>query len=192
MADVSERRMALLETAAQRFAMHGYAATSMRVIAADARMLAGSMYHHFASKDEMLFEAYRIGVEHVISAHERATDGVIEPWARLEAACIAHLECLLTDDPLARLLPLDLRPLPATLRKRLVAERDRYEERFIAVVRTVGIAKSVDARLARMMLLGALNWTPTWYKSGGETPQKVARAYVMMLRSGSDPVALNK
>ena len=83
----SGRRMELLAAAAQRFAMRGYAATSMRDIAADAGLLAGSMYHHFASKDEMLFEAYKVGVERVIAAHSAAIVGVIEPWARLEAAC---------------------------------------------------------------------------------------------------------
>lgn len=178
----SERRMELLAAAAQHFAMRGYAATSMRDIAADAGLLAGSMYHHFASKDEMLFEAYKVGVARVIEVHNAAIDGVIEPWARLEAACVAHLECLLTEDPLARLLPLDLRPLPADLRRRLVAERDRYERRFVAAVKAVGMTKSGDDRLARMMLLGALNWTPTWYRRDGEPPRRIAQAYVRMLR----------
>lgn len=182
--DASQRRMELLAAAAHRFATHGYAATSMRDIAADAKLLAGSMYHHFASKDEMLFEAYRLGVERVIAAHDRAIAGQIDPWARIEAVCIAHLECLLADDPLARLLPLDLRPLPADLRRRLVAERDRYERRFIAAVKALDTGKVGELRLLRMMLLGALNWTPNWYKPDGETPQRIARAYVKMLRTG--------
>lgn len=180
--------MELLAAAAQRFAMHGYAATSMRDIAADAGLLAGSMYHHFASKDEMLFEAYKVGVEHVIEAHTAAIEGATEPWARLEAACIAHLECLLADDPLARLLPLDLRPLPAGLRTRLVAERDRYERRFVAVVAPLGMARGGEDRWVRMMLLGALNWTPTWYKRNGETPRRIAQAYVRMLRESAGSV----
>lgn len=183
----SGRRMELLAAAAQRFAMRGYAATSMRDIAADAGLLAGSMYHHFASKDEMLFEAYKVGVERVIKAHNKAIEGMNEPWARLEAACAAHLECLLTDDPLARLLPLDLRPLPADLRRRLVVERDRYERRFVAVVKAVGLAKGGEERLARMMLLGALNWTPTWYRRDGEPPRRIAQAYVRMLRESMGP-----
>lgn len=180
----SDRRLELLAAAAQRFAMRGYAATSMRDIAADAGLLAGSMYHHFDSKDEMLFEAYKMGVARVIEAHNSAVEGVPEPWARLEAACVAHLECLLADDPLARLLPLDLRPLPTDLRRRLVAERDRYERRFVAVVKAVDMAKGREDRLARMMLLGALNWTPTWYRRDGETPRRIAQIYVRMLREG--------
>jgi TetR/AcrR family transcriptional regulator, cholesterol catabolism regulator len=179
--------MELLAVAAQCFATRGYAATSMRDIAADADLLAGSIYHHFASKDEMLFEAYKIGVEHVIAAHDVAIKDVATPWARIEAACIAHLECLLADDPLARLLPLDLRPLPVELRKRLVTERDRYERRFVAVIKSLGIAKGSQDRLARMMLLGALNWTPTWYRKDGEEPRRIARAYVKMLRGGLGP-----
>lgn len=59
------------------------------------------MYHHFASKDEMLFEACKVGVERVIGAHNAPIEDMIEPWARLEAACATHPECLLTDDSLA-------------------------------------------------------------------------------------------
>lgn len=73
----------------------------MRDIAADVRLPADSMYRHFASKAEMLFEACKVGVERVIGAHNTPIEDMIEPWARLEAACASHPECLLTDDSLA-------------------------------------------------------------------------------------------
>ena len=176
--------MEILAAAAHQFAVQGFAAASMRDIAADAGLLAGSIYHHFTSKEDMLIEAYRAGVDRVIAAHDAAIAGHAEPWGRLEAACAAHLECLLADEPLARLLPLDLRSLPAALKQKLVAERDRYERRFLATIQSAGIARGADERFARMMLLGALNWTPTWYKRGGEAPRRIARAYVRLLRDG--------
>lgn len=183
-AEPSDRRMEILSAAAQQFALKGYAATSMRDIAAVAGLLAGSIYHHFASKDDMVLEAYKAGVERVIAAHDLAIANVSDPWDRLEAACVAHLECLLADDALARLLPLDLRQLPTELRRKLVLERDRYERRFLTSVKGVAVAHESDERFARMMLLGALNWTTTWYKRGGEAPRKIASAFVRLLRGG--------
>lgn len=180
----SDRRLEILSAAAQQFALKGYAATSMRDIAAEAGLLAGSLYHHFPSKDDMVLEAYKVGVARVIAAHDLALVGVSDPWDRLEAACAAHLECLLANDALARLLPLDLRQLPADLRRKLVAERDRYEHRVLALVKSIAGTQGPGERLVRMMLLGALNWTPTWYKRGGETPQKIAATFVQLLRNG--------
>ncbi len=113
-----------------------------------------------------------MGVARVIEAHNGAIEGAIEPWARLEAACVAHLECLPADDPLARLLPLDLRP----------CQRSPKAAGCRAGRLAVGMAKNGGDRLARMMLLGALNWTPTWYRRDCETPRRIAQTCVRILR----------
>ncbi|MCX5413237.1 TetR/AcrR family transcriptional regulator [Streptomyces sp. NBC_00059] len=50
------RRPELLAIAAEVFAARGYDATTVREIADEAGMLAGSLYHHFASKEAMADE----------------------------------------------------------------------------------------------------------------------------------------
>ena len=52
--DSTQRARQILLLAAEQFAEKGAKATTMRQIAAAAGMKAGSIYHHFASKDEML------------------------------------------------------------------------------------------------------------------------------------------
>jgi len=42
---------------------------------------------------------------------------------------------------------------------------------------------ATDRSLWRLQLLGALNWTPTWYRPGGDkAPADIARAMVAALR----------
>ena len=48
------RLTVVLEAAAGLFAQRGYAATSMRDIAQAAAMLPGSLYYHFAAKEDLL------------------------------------------------------------------------------------------------------------------------------------------
>ena len=48
----------VLEAAARLFAQRGYAATSMRDIAQAASMLPGSLYYHFAAKEDLLAAVY--------------------------------------------------------------------------------------------------------------------------------------
>lgn len=58
-ADGIDRRARLLAVAAELFATKGYAATTVRDIADNSGILAGSIYHHFSSKEAMLDEILR-------------------------------------------------------------------------------------------------------------------------------------
>jgi AcrR family transcriptional regulator len=48
----------ILDDAARLFRVRGYAATSMRDIAAVIDMLPGSLYYHFAAKEDLLVAVY--------------------------------------------------------------------------------------------------------------------------------------
>ena len=40
-----------------------------------------------------------------------------------------------------------------------------------------------DATIARLALLGAMNWTPVWYKEGGKSVQAIGRELLAPLRA---------
>ena len=84
-------REKLLSVSARLFARGGFEGTSMRDIARQAGMLAGSMYYHFPSKNDLIAPVYEAGVAEIGAAVDRAVAGWQDPWERLEAACIAHL-----------------------------------------------------------------------------------------------------
>jgi AcrR family transcriptional regulator len=176
------RRDALLLAAARHFARGGFEAASMRDIAREVGMLAGSMYYHFASKDELIEDVYALGVGQVTASVDRALADARGAWSRLEAACVGHLEALLADSPFARVMTADLSRLPAGLRRRLVKQRDFYEQLFVTIIDELKLPSDIDRRLLRLHLLGALNWTPTWYRPGGASPAEIARALVRSLR----------
>src|ERR1700704_6731641 len=84
-------RTRLLAVSARLFAKGGFEATSMRDIAGKAGMLAGSMYYHFPSKNDLIAAVYAAGVAEIGTAVDAATARPRAPWPRLEAACVAHL-----------------------------------------------------------------------------------------------------
>ena len=172
----------LLAISARRFAKGGFEATSMRDIAGEAGMLAGSMYYHFPSKNELIAAVYEAGVAEIGAAVDSGVARSRAPWTRLEAACIAHLESLLADRAHAAVMTADLSRLDTRLRHRLVTMRDGYEKRFVELVKALPLPGAVDRTLWRLQLLGALNWTPTWYRPGGKSPEAIARAVVVALR----------
>jgi len=175
-------RAKLLAVSAGLFAKGGFEATSMRDIAGKAGMLAGSMYYHFPSKNDLIAAVYAAGVAEIGAAVDAAVARTRAPWPRLEAACVAHLESLLTDSAHAAVMTADLSRLDPRLRRRLVSLRDSYERRFVELIAALPLPAATDRSLWRLHLLGALNWTPTWYRPRGKSPSAIARSMVAALR----------
>ena len=177
----------ILDEAARLFAERGFPATTIRDIVRGIDMLPGSLYYHFAAKEDLLAAVYAEGVKrisgHVHAAIAKRTD----PWQRLTAACVAHLEALLDESAYAQVV-IRVRPgdVPEVAGP-LTALRDRYESVFVDLIDALPLKPGVDRRALRLMLLGALNWSQTWYRSGHDAPEVIARQFVGLLRRQLEP-----
>jgi len=70
---------------------------------------------------------------------------------------------------------------------RLTALRDEYEALFTRLVASLRLPRGTDRRTLRLMLLGALNWSQTWYQPGRDSPKTIARRLVALLRQPLEP-----
>lgn len=184
---LESRLPAILDATARLFRQKGYTVTSMRDIAAASGMLAGSLYYHFESKDELLLAVYAEGVRRISASVRAALDRDLAPWTRLEAVCTAHLAALLEDSDYAQVV-IRVRPDDAPgAADRLVTLRDDYERLFAEALQKLPLAPRTDRRALRLMLLGALNWSQTWYRSGHDAPEVIARQFVGLLRRQLEP-----
>jgi len=175
----------LLDEAARAFASRGFAAASVREIVGPVGMLPGSLYCHFPTKEALLVAVYREGVGRISAAVDAAVAPLAAPWARLEAGCIAHLTSLLDRTDYSQVV-IRVRPSDApAVAEQLVALRDSYEARWATLVAALPLERSVDRSDLRLFLLGALNWSQTWYRDdGASTPARIARRFVGLLKSG--------
>src|SRR5579859_5108959 len=124
-AEVSRRRV--LAAASDLFATKGFEATSMRDIAGAAGMMSGSLYYHFASKEELYVAVQDASISKIYDAVAAAVEGICAPWDRLEAAAVAHCQALL-DRSGFRVLVTPLFPpgLDPAVRAQPVEQRDRF------------------------------------------------------------------
>ena len=179
---VDNRLAGLLDAAATQFAAKGFQGASIRDIVHAVGMLPGSLYYHFANKEELLLAVYAEGVRRIDSAVAQAVSRQCDPWARLEAACVAHLESLLDQSAYAKVV-VSVHPRDASaVANALTALRDSYERKFVALLAALQLPGKADRKTMRMLLLGALNWTPVWYRPNGASPEKLAREYVQLLK----------
>jgi len=184
------RQPQVLNAAARLFRTQGFDGTSVRNIAGSAGMLPGSLYCHFATKEALLIAVYIKGVEQISGAVLQAISGIADPWDRLQAACEAHLDAILRDDDYAQVV---IRVRPSDVpdaSERLIDLRNQYEALFAAIVNDLPLAASIDRRAFRLMLMGALNWSQTWFRPDGRSsPRSIARQFVALLRQGEEIVA---
>ena len=176
------RRQVLINEAARLFASKGYEQTSMRDIAAAVGILPGSLYHHFPPKEDLFVAVYSFAVAQTLDTVTGAMASHDDPWARLEAACIAHLRSLLEKSRFAMVLVSHLSIDSLPQREQTIVLRDSYEAVFKNLIAELPLPADVDRRIFRLGLLGSLNWAITWYRPDGETPSEIARKLLSALR----------
>lgn len=177
------RRQVLIDEAARLFSLNGYESTSMRDIAAATGILAGSLYHHFESKEDLFIAVYSLGVSRILDAITKTIAMHDDPWTRLEAACEAHMQTLLVKDSYAAVVISHLSFTTLPKQGQLVGLRDRYESVFKDLIDDLPLHPGIDRRIFRLGLLGAMNWSVVWYRKGGDTPSQIARKLLAIVRT---------
>lgn len=180
------RRAQLLDAAAKLFAERGFHATSMRDIAKAVGMLSGSIYYHFESKDEMLLAVYEEGLRRVTEMVEAAVARQSDSWKRLEAACAAHLQALIAHRDYTQVMIRTLPDEAGAAGPRVRELRRDYDARFRKLIDDLTLPPDIDRHYLRLLLFGALNWSPVWYRRGGDPPEAVARRFVDTIRRQLD------
>jgi AcrR family transcriptional regulator len=183
----NSRRDRLLEAAARRFLRHGFDNAALRDIAADVGMQAGSIYHHFSSKADLLVAVHEEGLRRITTAVGAAlAKRSGDPWRRLEAACVAHLSVLLEGGDFFSAVMREMPRGSERDRRRVARMRDAYEAIFARLIRDLPLAAGTDRHNLRLMLFGAMNWSHRWYRPGAEAPGEIARKFVSNLRTRLD------
>ena len=178
------RRQKVLAAASDLFATKGFEATSMRDIAAAAGLMSGSLYYHFASKEDLYIAVQDASVSKIFDAVQVAISDVDDPWQRLEAAAVAHCEALL-DRSGFRVLVTPIFPpgLDRSVREKLVEQRDRFERMMDKVIAALPLPRDIDRHVFQKHYLGAINWVGVWYTPDGpSTPAEIARQIVRALK----------
>lgn len=179
---VDNRREVLLDAAARVFNGHGFASATIRDIATAAGMLPGSVYYHFESKEELFVAVHEEGIRRTTDTVLEALEGVEGPWDRLEAAVGAHLRAILDRSDYAAVVIAPSRQVDPVLRDRLVALRDSYERIFRELIEALPLVAGSDRKYLRLALMGAINWTQTWFKRDGDPPEALGRKLLMVFQ----------
>jgi AcrR family transcriptional regulator len=168
---ILNKRDEILLEANKLFHKKGYNGTSMQDIADRVNLLKGSLYHHFSSKEELLFELINESIDRLLlvtgQIFERTDLGTREKLRELIKQHVLHLtgsnESLL-------IATNELDKLSEKHRESYSAKRKEYSK-FWREVLEEGIQNGefppTDIGLTSLAIRGMINWLVEWYKQEG-------------------------
>ncbi|MFI0236744.1 TetR/AcrR family transcriptional regulator [Streptomyces sp. NPDC016845] len=185
-----ERRRELLETAAGVFAAQGYDATTVRKIADEAGLLAGSLYYHFDSKESMLEEILRTFLDELWAGYDTVLDAGLGPRETLEALVTESFREIDRHRAAVAIYQREARQLAGQERFAFLTEsQGRFERTWLTTLER-GVADQVfradlDLRLAYRFVRDTVWVAASWYRPGGQhSPDEIARQYLTMVLDG--------
>ena len=163
-------REAIDRAAVELFAELGYHATSMRAIASAAGVQPAAIYHWYPSKEAILVRLQDEFMDRLTEQVAGAVEEQERPALRLAGAVREHVayhglhtrEAFVTDS--------EIRALAGDARDALLAQRDAYQDRFVAMIEDGvrdGSLRTSDARVATYAILLQCTGVALWFDPRG-------------------------
>jgi AcrR family transcriptional regulator len=158
----------LRDEARRLFARQGYAAVSMRQIAAAVGVQAGALYAYTPDKQALLYDLLENHMQDLLTAWCDAPDA--DPLARLERFVRFHIGFSLKHSDAVFLSYMELRNLGSENFARIAELRSKYEGALESIIRdgvTANVMQVEDAKLTTLALIAMLTGVTNWYREGG-------------------------
>jgi len=142
----------------------------MREIAAELGMHAGNLYYYFENKQALLAFCQEDSLARLLALVDRVRRLDLGADQKLFLLVTGHTFCVNRDLP-GSLAHLAVEALEEPWRGKIQSKRDRYEVALRELIEDgvgEGTFRPVDAKIATLAILGALNWTVRWFSPEGE------------------------
>ena len=168
------------------FARHGYAAVSMRRIAAEVGVQAGALYNYTPDKQSLLFGLMQSHMLDLLGARA-ALDQEADPLPRLEAFTRFHIRFNLERADAVFISYMELRNLTPENFATIEDLRGRYERALESILQQ-GVESGdfvvSDTKIATLAIIAMLTGIGTWYRSGGRLSlEEVETNYWRLVRN---------
>ena len=169
------------EEAAEFFFEKGYAATTLREVAAAAGLKVGSLYNHMASKEDLLLQVMGGVLDDQMELQRQALAIEGDPVEKLRAVVDCHVRFHAERAKEVFIGNTNLRSLPEDARQEIIAKRNVYEriiQSLIEQVGEAGMASVIDARLHTYSIVALGTNVASWYRPEGRmTLDEIVAAY---------------
>lgn len=190
--ELIDTRSRIVAAAVALFAEQGFDATSVNQVVARAGVAKGALYHHFESKDDLLYEVYRELVDRQLSGLDVVVARGLEPADTLRAIVRDMVVTTAERVQEAKVFFRESHRLGDANQQRVRAARRRIHDAVTELVR----AAQQDGRFAAVAvpemvtftIFGVINELPVWYSPDGPlTPDQIATELADLVLAALDP-----
>jgi AcrR family transcriptional regulator len=181
---------AIRESALSLIHRRGFAAMSLRDLAAEVGIRPGSLYNHITTKQALLFDLVHGHMCSLIESADLALEASgPDTMARLRAFIAHHLAYHFERRREVYVANSELRALEPPNRAAVMDLRRAYEDRLIALLEA-GVAEGSlrlgDTRIAAYAILAMLTGVCTWYRPNGRfSKQALIAQHVALVLEGA-------
>lgn len=186
--DTAVRRR-ILAAAVDLFAEHGYDATSVSQVINRAGVAKGGFYHHFASKDDLLYAVYGDLIERQLDGMQRILGQRMPPAQTLRALIMDLVETTAGSVREALVFSRELSQLGNRRIVQMRSQRRRYQN---AVIKLVDDAQQrgqfspvASPETIAFTIFGVVNEMPRWYRPTGRMrPEQIGTEIADLVLAG--------
>ena len=184
-----EKTFKAIQDAATDLIYHkGFEAVSLRELAAEVGIQAGSLYNHIASKQDLLHKLILTIMLELNEALEEELDGLEDPEDALRAFIRFHIRYYATRKKQVFIGNFELRSLEGENYRQVVALRDQYERRLVAILEkgaTRGLWSEQGLSVTAKALIPMMTGVCVWYDpKGGMSLDELVAHYTDLVFNG--------
>jgi AcrR family transcriptional regulator len=174
-----DARQRVLDAAVELFARQGYDGTSVAQVIAQAGVAKGGFYHHFASKEALLYEVYGDLIARQLHAMDAVMARGLPPADALRALIADLVESTAASAQQALVFWREQHRLGDERTTEYRRARRRYHDTVTRLIRDAQAAREfatvASPEMVTFTIFGVINELPLWYRpQGRKRPAQIA------------------
>lgn len=186
--DFEQRRIAIMEQAAELFAARGFLGASISDIAKACDTSKSLLYHYYPSKEDMLFDVMHSHVETLLETALAVTAGPGSDADKLHCLTQEFMAHYVGAAARHKVLLNELGQLPPKRREIVIGIQRQLVDIVAKLISSIQPALGARSALrfpAAMLFFGMINWTHIWMDAEGRaSPERIAELAVSIFMDG--------
>jgi AcrR family transcriptional regulator len=185
-------RERIVAAAVSLFAEQGFDATSVNQVVTRAGVAKGALYHHFESKDDLLYEVYRELVDRQLAGLTEILERNLAPADTLRALIADLVETTAASAAEAKVFARESHRLGDANQARVRGARRGIHDAFIELIRagqaSGEFGEVASPEMVTFTVFGVINELPVWYRLDGEkNPAELADELAALILAALAP-----
>ncbi|MFC7060349.1 TetR/AcrR family transcriptional regulator [Halobacillus seohaensis] len=168
------------------FDQYGFHGVSVKQIVEASETSKGGFYHHFHSKEELLFVIHDAFITYVSKEAKAANEAHSSPIDRIQAMIRSFVKVFDLYKPHISVFYQESMYLKPEYEKRIKIKREEFKQLILSVIeegqRSGHFRKELPPILTSMAILGMVNWIYKWYRRDGEySIEEIADVFIDLI-----------